>query len=75
MSQMTEMQRVSQESIEKGKQLQMEKVMMYLHKRINLMDLLHTGYQADKNVSGAADIEARVDELVRVIELLTEDIE
>jgi hypothetical protein len=75
MAQLTEIEKVSQESIKLGKQLGMEDIMMYLHKRVNLLDLLHTGYQADKNVEGASEIAARVDELVLVIELLTEDIE
>lgn len=75
MAQMTEMEKVSQESILLGKQLGMENIMMYLHKRVNLLDLLHTGYQADKNVEGASEIAARVDELVMVIEELTQDFE
>jgi hypothetical protein len=75
MAQLTEMEKVSQESIELGKQLGMEKAMMYLHKRVGLLELLHHGYQVDKNVAGASEIVTRVDELVMVIEKLTEDIE
>jgi hypothetical protein len=75
MAQMTEMEKVSQESIELGKQLGMEDIMMYLHKRVGLLELLHHGYQADENVEGASEIAARVDELVMVIEELTKDID
>jgi hypothetical protein len=75
MAQMTEMEKVSQEGIELGKRQGMEDIMMYLHKRVNLLDLLHTGYQAAKNVEGAKEIADRMDELVMVIEELTKDIE
>lgn len=75
MAQMTEMERVSRESIELGKQIGMEDIMMYLHKRVGLLEIMHHGYQADKNVEGASEIAVRVDELVLVIEELTKDIE
>jgi hypothetical protein len=75
MAQMTEMEKVSQESIELGKQLGMEKIMMYLHMRVNLLEIMHHGYQTDENVEGAKEIADRMDELVMVIEELTKDIE
>jgi hypothetical protein len=75
MAQLTEMEKVSQESIEYGKYLGIEKIMMYLHKRTGLLELMHHGYQVDENVEGAKEISDRMDELVMMIEELTKDIE